>query len=183
MRVPHILFAAAVLLLAASAASAQTIEVGGNFGRGPFQYDEDKLPGGRNVVGVEACIGCDRRGVFVEYAHWGQPDVNQDACEKYWHRTNCTTGYRSADTLASGVRFQGRPRGRVQMFGDLGGAFGLSRYVRSSGVEGKGHAGFAGAVGATVRFDQFYVRGAGQILILSGYYVGARATAGAGWKF
>jgi hypothetical protein len=183
-RMRILIVAAAALLLGVSAARAQTVEVGANWGRGPFNYDEDKLPGSRDVVGVGACIGCDRRrGIFVEYARWGEPHVNQDACRKYWDNSQCRTGYRQADTVASGVRFQGRAMGHVRLFADLGLGFGHSRYERGASLTTDNHVGAAAAVGATMRFDRFYIRGAGQILILSGYYIGARATAGAGWRF
>ena len=67
--------AAAVLLLKGPAAFAQAVELGANLGRGPFQYADDTTPGTRDVVGVDVCVGCDRRGFFAEYARWSEPGV------------------------------------------------------------------------------------------------------------
>jgi hypothetical protein len=85
--------------------------------------------------------------------------------------------------VAAGVRFQGRTVGRVRLFADAGGGFGHSRYEGGSRVTATNHLGVAAAVGTTIRFDRFYTRATAQLMVLSGYYVAARATVGAGWRF
>lgn len=163
----------------ASPALSQTTEAGLTWGQGGLNYADDKLPGGRHIVGAEVCLRCDKgRSLVADYLHWGTPDVNQDACARYWKRTDCTTVYRGADTVVVGVRFQGDAKRRVRMFGDTGYAYAYSRARQAYNLHG-----FAGTLGATIGSDRLYVRLGARLMFMSRYYAAANATVGAGWRF
>jgi hypothetical protein len=146
-------------------------EVGMSWGRGPLNYADGLQPGTRDLVSVETCLYCNpHRAMFLEYSRWRQP------------RASYPTGYRAADTVTAGVRFQ--TRGRVRPFFDAGVAVGGSRYQYSDGR--KTNVSVIGGVvgsGVTIPVQRFYVRVGGRLLVMSDGYVGGDLSVGAGWRF
>ena len=146
-------------------------EVGMSWGSGPLNYGEGLQPSSRNLFSVDTCLYCNRgRAVFIDYSRWGKPQASYQ------------TGYRAADTITGGVRFQAR--GRVRPFFDAGVAVGGSRYRCSCGrTTNVSLIGGVVGTGVTIPVQRFYVRVGGRLLVMSDWYGAADLSVGGGWRF
>lgn len=161
-----------ILLLFASTASAQKVEIGGLGGYGRFGADDVSM---RSywVAGVEACGFCARRAaIYFEYSHYGS---SAEASE---------IRILDVDLVSIGLRVQSSPRG-VRPFFDIGLSAGQDRFRRRQGTTGEHSiAGLGIGGGASIALgERFYIRPTVRAHIMQGMHVGVAVAAAAGVRF
>ena len=140
-----------------------TVEVGVKGGIGNYGYIDD-LTRDRGVVGAEVCAFCTSRySFFGNYDHWFKPSG--------------TTGYRSADSVAAGLRIQAART--VSPFFDMGVAVGNSRY-RTWNLTTVG-AAFGGGLRIPLG-ARAYTRPQLRLNVMSHGYLAGSAEVSVGWR-